>query len=579
MRISRRRLLAAAPLAVAAAALPGCAAAADDDDADDHPVGLLGGTDLWDIPDAAWRRALGSHPPGATGTVSPFGTTARPHSRTKRGIPVGGIGTGAFMLNLAGSFGPWHLDIGGDDSVGSRWGSPANSGFEDRYLSQAAFHVFTSTGVGTSVLRSPPRTSCRPGRCSTLAPGCTRRCSPRRGSSTSSCRCPWRSSSSPRSWRATSAARRCPVGCSNWRSRIPPTPPSTWRACSASPTPRTGCPPPSTSTRARDCGRRWSKAPGTVGVRLQAEDAENVPETQRTEWVIAARGTERLPRHRHRGLGRRRRRVRPPGRLQLGAPARPAPRPASPGTGRRGVRVVLAGARGRSGPPPSRWHGTSPWCSSATRSTGRIWRKRYTQWYPGSYQGWAIARDLLDDAVEARARHRRVVVGGGERPRPIPLWLRGAALNELYYDVFGGVFWENGCITKPKLFGARPGQHLYFTLETDVFRDCESMDVRHYEAAPPARAVPHHRARRAAGLGRHGERRSPRSHPARRRLARRRSLVRRQPVLRHPARGAARARRLARPPLPSSSSRPMRTGPTPATTPSAPRSIRPCAGP
>ncbi len=26
---------------------------------------------------------------------------------------------------------------------------------------------------------------------------------------------------------------------------------------------------------------------------------------------------------------------------------------------------------------------------------GTRWRKRYTQWYPGSYQGWAIARDLL----------------------------------------------------------------------------------------------------------------------------------------------------------------------------------------
>ncbi len=83
--------------------------------------------------------------------MSPLGTNARPVSRTKRGIPVGGIGTGAFMLNLAGSFGPWHLDIGGDDSVGSRWGSPANSGFEDRYLPQAAFHFFSSSAAGPSV--------------------------------------------------------------------------------------------------------------------------------------------------------------------------------------------------------------------------------------------------------------------------------------------------------------------------------------------------------------------------------------------------------------------------------------------
>src|ERR1700722_7512638 len=148
--ISRRRLLGAAPLAataVAAGTLAGCAPSDEDID---HPVGLLGGTDLWDIPDAAWRRALGSPPLGSTGTVAPFGTTAKPVSRTKRGIPVGGIGTGAFMLNLAGSFGPWNFDIGGDDATGSHWGPPRNSGFEDRYLSQAAFHVSVATAAGTS---------------------------------------------------------------------------------------------------------------------------------------------------------------------------------------------------------------------------------------------------------------------------------------------------------------------------------------------------------------------------------------------------------------------------------------------
>src|SRR5271169_880128 len=148
VRISRRRLLAAAPLAVAAASLAGCGHSDEDVD----PVGLLGGANLWDIPDAAWRRALGSHPPGATGSAPPLGTKARPVSRTKRGIPVGGIGTGSFMLNLSGSFGPWHLDIGGDDSAGTHWGSPRNSGFEQRFLAEAAFHVRMATGAGPTVV-------------------------------------------------------------------------------------------------------------------------------------------------------------------------------------------------------------------------------------------------------------------------------------------------------------------------------------------------------------------------------------------------------------------------------------------
>ena len=121
---------------------------------------------MWDIPDAAWQRALGSHPPGATGTVAPQRTghppgatgpavppraSAPPVSRTKRGIPVGGIGTGSFMFNLCGSFGPWHLDPGGDDSLGSVWGSPLNSGFEQRFLAGATFHVRLSTVAGTVV--------------------------------------------------------------------------------------------------------------------------------------------------------------------------------------------------------------------------------------------------------------------------------------------------------------------------------------------------------------------------------------------------------------------------------------------
>jgi uncharacterized protein (DUF608 family) len=112
---------------------------------------------------------------------------------------------------------------------------------------------------------------------------------------------------------------------------------------------------------------------------------------------------------------------------------------------------------------------------------GTRWHKRYTQWYPGGYQGWQIARDLLQDSSRLERgidAWWKVVAYDAD----YPLWLRTAALNELYYDVFGGVFWENGCISKPKRFGARPGQHLYFTLETDVFRDCETMDVRHYEA-------------------------------------------------------------------------------------------------
>ena len=47
-------------------------------------------------------------------------------TRTKKGIPLGGIGAGNFMYNLCGSFGPWQLKAGR---------------YEERFLPQAAFHV------------------------------------------------------------------------------------------------------------------------------------------------------------------------------------------------------------------------------------------------------------------------------------------------------------------------------------------------------------------------------------------------------------------------------------------------------
>jgi hypothetical protein len=55
---------------------------------------------IWTIPDCVGKRPMGSYPPGATG-------------RTKRGIPLGGVGAGNFMYNLCGSFGiPIHTWYG-----------------------------------------------------------------------------------------------------------------------------------------------------------------------------------------------------------------------------------------------------------------------------------------------------------------------------------------------------------------------------------------------------------------------------------------------------------------------------------
>lgn len=480
MRISRRQLLGLLP-AVAGAAAGVALEAFGGSDGDQGTYGLLPeGQPLWDIPDAAWKRAIGSYPPGATGTLPAFGSLEPPVSRTKRGIPVGGIGTGSFMFNLCGSFGPWHLDIGGDDSVGSRWGSILNSGFEQRYLAGAAFHVRLSTSGGTTV--------------DTLATEDTlpawKPLQPNQGVY---------SALFPKAWFEyeglpvpVALKQLTPfVARDEYRSSLPV---GIFQIAVDNPTdervdaalmfsfPNAIYRTPTAQYSYPRLGLRSQavRGSGTVGVRLQAQDPSNVAETQRTEWVIAAKGppgatlsttedwasdgdgsdlmsefasTGRLP---NRPIDSRRRAL--AGAVAVSFTLAPHERKAAT--------FVLA------------WD--FPVVQFRNPINGTRWWKRYTQWYPGHYQGWNIVRDVISGVSRLEqgidAWWRRVTDNDN-----FPLWLRCAALNELYYDVFGGVFWENGCITKPKRFGARPGQHLYFALETDAYRDCESLDVRHYE--------------------------------------------------------------------------------------------------
>jgi non-lysosomal glucosylceramidase len=477
MRVSRRRLLASVPASLLAALAASCASEATDEDA---PVGLRRAGRLWEIPQAAWWRPIGDHPPGTTGRTPPVGSSGAPLSRTKRGVPLGGIGAGSVMFNLCGTFGPWHMDPGGDDSPGARWGSAVGSGFEQRFLSQAAFHVRYSTPGATvvqtlateDVLPAWTRLGRGQGRYSALF---------------------------PRAWfeyeglplpSALKQVTPFVAGDDRWSSL----PAGLFQLAVANPTDQ----PVSVS-----CMFTFPNAPyrlptryaytrqglssqavtegSSVGVRLQADSPDNVPQTRRSEWVIAASGppgaqlswsedwaadgngadvmgafsaTGRLPK---RPLDDR--------RLGLGGAVAVAMELA-PGE-RKAATFVLA------------WD--FPVVQFPNPLSGTRWWRRYTEFYAGPYRAWRVASDVLAGAaaLEAAIDAWWKPIAEGEA---YPLWLRAAALNELYYDLFGGVFWENGCITRPKRVGRRSGQHLYFTLEDEVYRDCESFDVRHYEA-------------------------------------------------------------------------------------------------
>jgi len=436
---------------------------------------------LWEIPEAAWHRPIGDYPAGASGSVRPIEAHTPPQCRTKRGIPVGGIGTGSFMLNLAGSFGPWEFDIGGDGSFSSLWGTENNSGHEERFLAEAAFHVYQKVGR-TTVVRTLATEDVLPG-WPVLERGLGHYFA-----------------LFPKAW-FLYAGLPAPIAMKHFSpfvardDRSSSLPVVIFQFAAANPTedpivvavmftfPNAIYRNDTASYRYPRKGLRSAaeRSGEVVGVRLQAEHPDNVAETQRTEWVIAARdpggGTVSYTEDWDPSLG---------GADILEDFADDgilSDRPLD--CGGRGLAGAVA-VQVEIGPGERRvlqfalaWD--FPVVQFKNTTDGTRWLKRYTQWYGGGFRGWDIARDALLAAANLEAAVDEWWRKIAEEPA-YPLWLRQAALNELYYDVFGGVFWENGCLSKPKKFGARAGQHLYFCLEANVYRDAESLDVRHYEA-------------------------------------------------------------------------------------------------
>ena len=118
---TRRSFLRASSAAglVAATGSLGIAEPALPDEVTQGPSADLGRGDdsiRWTIPSCAWSRPLGSLPKielrpekdKDSGDLIGLNTL----TRTKKGIPLGGIGAGNFMYNLCGSFGPWQLKAG-----------------------------------------------------------------------------------------------------------------------------------------------------------------------------------------------------------------------------------------------------------------------------------------------------------------------------------------------------------------------------------------------------------------------------------------------------------------------------------
>ncbi|PTL71917.1 hypothetical protein C1I63_03060 [Rathayibacter caricis DSM 15933] len=87
-----------------------------------RPLGDIGGTPC---SPQDWQLCAGDT---TAPNTSPY-QLGNPIAQNGLGIPLGGLGAGSFMINQAGTFGPWNM------------GGSSNTNYENRILSQAAIHV------------------------------------------------------------------------------------------------------------------------------------------------------------------------------------------------------------------------------------------------------------------------------------------------------------------------------------------------------------------------------------------------------------------------------------------------------
>lgn len=401
---------------------------------------------FWSIPDAAWTRTIGDHPPGATG-------------RTKRGIPLGGIGAGNFMFNLCGTFGPWEFKIGSH---------------EEKFLSQAAFHIFEKvknqspqlkTLATEDVLPAWNRLQIGDGSYFALYP-----------KAWFTYQFPMADVSLkqftpiiPHNYRETSY----PVGIFQFKLFNPTS--DTIQIGLMFTFPNAGY---ADETRTGFQSRALQED-GVTGVILKAVSPRNSAVTQNTEWCIATKqilgatvtftsswDASGDGRDIYNEFG-------DDGNLNDGSLDN------SHSAGAVAVRISLPPGQKAIVPFVLSWD-----FPIVRFGQGTEWYRRYTE-YSGHSPGhsFQIAKEALLNYQNWEAEvdeWQSLIINEPSYPD----WLKQGALNELYYDTFGGVFWEDGCITKPaeSSYGTlSPDDHKYFNMECQAYPMCETFDVRHYE--------------------------------------------------------------------------------------------------
>lgn len=419
-----------------------------------------------------------------------------PQTMTKKGMPVGGMGTGSMMLNLCGSFGPFHMKP---------------TAYEERFLSQAAFHIREACGDETVAYTLatedvlPAWNKLKPGdaRYAALFPKAVFDFGMFRNAQISLLQF---SPVIANNYKETSY----PIGMFLFKARNTQdkpvklsfmfTFPNTYQVVPASKDADPGM--VSFRPERKGLSNAFVKQGDYTGIVMTAHDPENVPETQDSSWCIATKSDEGesvtyIPDWEGEGEDAGAalwKEFSEKGALAYASSSEvsiPSDKPSALPCGALCVSVELKPGEEKIIPFALTWNFPEFQSWSGTR-----WWKRYTEYFPAQGmasdkqatppapaqdQAFAIAREGLSDYPEWLRKVDAWTLPIAENQK-VPSWLRAGALNELYYNVFGGSLWENGCINDVKRYGDRPGAHVCTVMECVAYPYMESFDVRHHPA-------------------------------------------------------------------------------------------------
>ncbi len=459
-----------------------------------QPVHAVG-RDYWPVPAAASTQPLGvipAQPDSANGSDKEAPIAAG------RGIPLGGIGAGSFMYNQAGTFGPFELRSGLH---------------EERILSQAALHLREQVD-GSAPLT---RTLATPHPLGSVLPAWTA-LSPGDGTYSALYPYGWTSYApfaddvSVKFWSPFVAGNdqwsSQPVAYFDVRLANHTTAGSNVSVMLTFPNAPLSVTDPRPNTRTGLYSNVvQDSATKVTAVTLGASSPSNVVDAQDTEWTIAARpgsgqNVSYLTSWNGAGNGSDVWNQFTTGALSDGATD------SSASAGAIAVSTRLLPGQVQVVHLALAWDFPRVLFGSPT-GQHTVWMKRYTSFFgtqetptndyvAGSYPG-RLGAKIAEQALANETQAAAGVNGWWNKitqQSAYPVWLRRAALNELYYDVFGSSFWESGLVenTFPAAsipqFGTPnadrigsqiPGTHL-FGVGEGKYPYMESYDVRAYQS-------------------------------------------------------------------------------------------------